>query len=125
MNDAPFFQTVKDDAGVQAIFGTNPCRIFPFGYTQTKGDKVTKPYAVFQQVGGSPDNNLSDRPKSDEIEIQVDVYAPKVADVKAAANAIETAIELDCHVVKIMGAVIEPETKLYRSTFLTQWRVNR
>lgn len=125
MNDAPLFEIVSADAGVQALFGTNPCRVFPFGDTRIQGDKVTKPYAVFQLAGGTPENNLSDRPKSDFVDIQIDVYGKTVATTKAAQKAIEEAIELDCHIVRLLSAAIEPDTKLYRSSFQTQWNVKR
>lgn len=125
MNNAPFFEIVSADAGVQAIFGVNPCRIYPFEYAQTKGDKLTKPYATFQLSGGGPANNLSQRPDSDMIDLQIDVYASTVADTKAAADAIEYALELNCHIMRLLTGTIEPETKLYRSSFITQWHVNR
>lgn len=125
MNNAPFFEIVSVSAAVQAIFGSNPVRIFPFEYAQTKGDKLTKPYATFQLTGGNPDNNLSDRPDSDSIDLQIDVYATTVEDTREAANAIEYAIELDCHIMRIMNEQIDGPTKLYRTTFSTQWFVSR
>jgi hypothetical protein len=125
MNNAPFFDIVKNNAGVQAIFGTNPVRIYPFEYAQTKGDQLTKPYATFQLSGGRPENNLSDRPKSDYVDLQIDIYGTKVKETKDAADAIETAVELDCYIVRLLSGSIENETKLYRSTFLTSWFVGR
>lgn len=125
MNDAPFFTIVSADAGVQAIFGSAPCRVFPFDYAVTKGDKITKPYAVFQLTGGSPSNNLSRRPDSDTIDLQVDVYGTTVAETRDAADAIEYAIEEDCYVMRVMSEKVENETKLYRTTFTTQWFVPR
>lgn len=125
MNNAPFFEIVSASAAVKAIFGSDPVRIFPFDYAQTKGDKLTKPYATFRLTGGEPDNNLSDRPKSDTIDLQIDVYGRQVDDTRNAANAIEYAIELDCHIMRIMNEQIDGQTKLYRTTFLTQWFVSR
>ena len=125
MNDAPFFTLVAADSDVQAIFGTSPVRVYPFDYAVTKGDKLSKPYATFQLTGGLPANNLSDRPCSDSIDLQVDIYGTTVAETRAAANAIEYAIELDCQITRIMSESIEGATKLYRTTFLTQWFINR
>jgi len=125
MNNAPFFEIVQADPAVQAIFGTNPCRIYPFEYAVTKGDQLTKPYATFQLSGGSPNNNLSKRPDSDIIDLQIDIYGRTVTETKAAANAIEEAIELDCHIMRLLTGTIEPETKLYRTSFQTQWHTAR
>ena len=125
MNDAPFFTLAAANSGVQAIFGVDPTRIFPFDYAVTKGDKLTKPYAVFQLTGGIPANNLSARPQFDSIDLQVDIFGTTVDECRVAANTIEEAIELDCYITRVMSEKIEGETKLYRTTFLTQWFVNR
>jgi len=125
MNDAPFFTLAAADSGVQAIFGVNPTRIFPFDYAVTKGDLLTKPYAVFQLTGGVPTNNLSARPDSDSIDLQVDIYGTTVSETREAANAIEYAIELNCHITRVMSEKIEGATKLYRTTFITEWFVDR
>lgn len=125
MNEAPFFTIASADSGVTDIFGVSPCRIHPFDYAVTKGDKITKPYATFQLSGGIPANNLSARPDFDTIDLQIDVYGTDVASTREAANAIEYAIELDCHIMRLMTEVLEAPTKLYRTTFMTQWFVPR
>lgn len=116
-----FTDIVKDSAAIQAIFGVSPIRVYPAEYAVTAGDKITRPYAVWKKSGGAPDNTLSCRPRSERIEIQIDVYADSVKECRTAANAIEYAIELDCYVLRYLSEENEPGTKLYRTTYNTQW----
>lgn len=125
MNNAPFFEIVSNDSGVTAIFGDDPVRIFPFEYAQINGNQLTAPYATYQLSGGNPNNNLSQRPDSDSVDLQIDVYGTNVTETKNGANALESAIELDCHIMRLLSGSIEPETKLYKTTFITQWFVSR
>ncbi|WP_079755193.1 tail completion protein gp17 [Pseudomonas aeruginosa] len=113
------FATVAADPGVTSLLGTSPVRFFPFGQA-TQG--VQKPYAVWQLVsGGVPYNHLNCRPGGTRYRIQIDVYANTASSARSAADAIEHAIELDCHVVSYNGEFRDPETQNYRSSFDVNW----
>jgi hypothetical protein len=112
---------VKASSAIQAVLGANPIRFFPFEYAVIAGDKITRPYAVWTRTGGAPDNSLSCRPTSDRLDIQIDVYADSAKECKEVAAIVEYALELDCHITRYMSEQNETGTKLYRTTFMTEW----
>ena len=118
----PIFEVCKANAGVVALLGSNPLRLYPFGEAP---QGVLTPYAVWQQVGGSPENYLAGRPDIDGFSQQVDVYGKTAAEVRAVAMAIRDAIELRAHIVAWRGESRDPETKNYRSSFDGDWFVHR
>lgn len=118
----PIFEVCKADAAVVALLGSSPLRFYPFGEAP---QKVAKPYAVWQQVGGAPENYLAGRPDIDAYTLQVDVYADSAASARAVAEAIRNAIELRAHIVAWRGESRDPETKHYRSSFDVDWFVQR
>ena len=54
---------------------------------------VTLPYAVWQTVGGYPENYLAEVPDVDQFMVQVDVYAATATSARSTAEAIRDAIE--------------------------------
>lgn len=118
----PIFSVCSADAGVQLALGTAPCRLYPFG-TTTQG--IVKPYAVWQVVGGSPENCLGQAPNIDGYTIQVDVYADTATSSRDAAEAVRDAIEPVAHVVSWRGESRDPGTKNYRYSFDVDWLVDR
>ena len=69
---APIFAVCSASAQVKALIGSNPVRLYLFGEAP---QGVTYPYAVWQSVGGTPENFLAGRPDADSYTTQVDVYA--------------------------------------------------
>src|SRR5690606_39848770 len=63
MNTPPIFRLCAAAAGVKALLGTAPVRLFLFGEAP---EGVQKPYAVWQVVGGSPENYLAGRPDAEQ-----------------------------------------------------------
>lgn len=118
----PFFATCYADAGVKAIFGTTPCRVYPFGEAP---QRVTRPYAVFQTVTGLPENYIGQSPDMDGFTVQVDVYATTVAAARSGAEAIRDAIEGRCHITGWRGESRDPQTNSYRYSFDCDWFVSR
>ena len=118
----PIFATCKANAGVTALLGSSPVRLYLFG---TAPQGVTKPYAVWQAVGGAPENFLGDRPDADSFTLQVDVYADTAATARSVAAAISYAVETVAHVTSWRGESREQETKDYRSSFDVDWIVPR
>ncbi|MFD2404910.1 hypothetical protein ACFSVK_02545 [Azorhizophilus paspali] len=68
-----------------------------------------------------PYNNLNCRPGGARYRIQIDVYADSESSARAVADAIEYAIELDCHVASYNGEYRDPHTMNYRSSFDVTW----
>lgn len=110
------FQLVVNDVGCQTIFGVNPTRFYSFGQAQ-KG--VAKPYAVWQTIGGEPENTLSCLPTSDRYSIQIDVYATTAKDARDGARALRDAFEVEqfCSIQGWRGEEKEFDTGLFRYSF--------
>ena len=112
------FPLVAADAGVTALLGTAPVRFWPFGQAP---QNPAHPYAVWQVVGGSPENNLDCPPDVDRLTVQIDIYGGESAPAINAAVAIRNAIEPRAHVTSYRGQSREPETMLYRVSFDVSW----
>ncbi|WP_443690418.1 tail completion protein gp17 [Pseudomonas sp.] len=119
---APIFAVCAADAGVTALLGTSPTRLYPFG--EAPQDTVN-PYAVWQMITGSPENYLAGRPDVDDFTLQVDAYAPTGSQVRAIAAAIRDAIELQAYIIRWGGESRDPQTKTYRYSFDVDWLVPR
>jgi hypothetical protein len=122
MPAAPIFAVCAADVGVRALLGVTSHRLYPFGEAP---EGVTKPYAVWQLVTGSPENYLAGRPDLDGFTLQVDVYAVTATSARAVTDAIAHAIELKANVVSWGGESKDTATKLYRSSFDVDWLVPR
>lgn len=118
MNTPPIFRLCAAATGVKALLGTAPVRLFLFGEAP---EGVQKPYAVWQVVGGSPENYLAGRPDTEQHSLQVDVYADTASTARAALAAIEQAIEQDAYVTRYGGESRDPETQNYRSSMDVDW----
>ncbi|NWA25509.1 DUF3168 domain-containing protein [Pseudomonas gingeri] len=118
---APINAVCAKDAGVIALLGM-PMRLYPFGDAPQDGQK---PYAVWQTIGGSPENYLAGRPDVDGYRLQVDVYAATGPSARAVAKAIRDAIELHAYITRWGGDGRDPATKNYRYSFDVSWLVAR
>lgn len=119
----PIFPTVNVPA-VQALLktGNGPLRFYAWGLAP---QGVAKPYAVWRQTFGTPENYLGERPDTDSFTTQIDVYADTSAAARAAAMAISYAIEGAAYVTSWIGESIDPETKNHTFTFQADWWVKR
>ena len=99
-------------------------RAYEFGLAP---DKVKKPYLVWQDLTGTPQNHIDCPALTDHFTIQIDIYAETPDDLAAIKNAARRALELDnsCTVTSLRGNEREPETKLYRTGFDSNWFVDR
>lgn len=118
----PIFQTCAADPAVQAVLGPDPVRLYPFGEAPAE---VTQPYAVWQVIGGSPENYLGNRPDMDSYFLQVDVYATTDTSVYAAATALRDAIEPKAYITGWRGESRDPTTGSYRYSFDVDWLTSR
>ncbi len=116
------FATIKASAPVTALLGTTITRFYPFGDAP---QEVAKPYAVWQIVGGSPENYLGDNPDIDSYLLQIDVYALTAASARAVAEALRNAVQPVSHVVSWRGESRDPDTKNYNYSFDVDWFQSR
>lgn len=113
---AKVFEMVYDDPNVQAVFGTNPLRFYPFGNApQGAGDSAV--YAVWQNVTATPANSLCCAPNADSWVVQIDVYAKDVETVREGATALIECLENKCWVQTLRGETRDFETKRFRYSF--------
>lgn len=110
----PLFAIVSVDSSVRSVLGTNPVRVFPFGGTE---EGVVLPYAVWQVVGGSPENYLGNVPDADTFLTQVDVYAKTGLAARACALALRNALEPYAHIVSWRGESKDQTTGNFRYSF--------
>lgn len=119
----PIFAICSADAGVQAVLGSGAdCRLYPFGEA---AQGVTKPYAVWQTISGSPENCISNVPVVDSWSLQVDVYSLTVTEARDVAEALRDAIEPEAHIVGWGGESRDPDTNNYRYSFDVDWWLER
>lgn len=114
----PLFAVCAADAGVTALLGSGPVRLFPFGDAP---ENVAKPYAVYQVLTGVPENYLGEPPDMDEWNIQIDVYALSVSSAQAVQKALRRALEAHCHVTRLGGTGTEPNTQLKTTSLDISW----
>lgn len=111
------FQLIKNDPVSYSYFkGQDGIEVkaFPFGEAPTN---IQPPYAVYQTVSGSPLNQLSGRPQTDYVAIQVDVYAASQQAAYDGYKAIEHALELSGYVTGLNEFSKDPDTNRWRASF--------
>lgn len=118
----PIFALAFASAAVKALLGTNPLRFYQFGDAP---QGVTKPYAVWQTITGSPENYLGNAPDVDRYTVQVDVYASSADSARACAEALRDAVEPAAHIVGWRGERRDPTTKNFNYSFDVEFHVKR
>jgi len=118
----PIFEVCSASAAVKTALGTSPVRLYPYGEAP---QGVTKPYAVWQTVGGAPENYISNLPDADFYAVQVDVYATTATAARNAAKALRDAIEPVAHITRWSGEGRDADTQNYRFSFDADWWLNR
>lgn len=114
----PIFEICAADSAVLAWLGSNPVRLFPYGRAPQNPEP---PYAVWQVVGGVPENYLDCPPDIDSFTLQIDVYANTDTDVDGAATALRDVIQNYAYIVSWRGDIREQETNHYRKSFDVDW----
>lgn len=119
---APIFSVCAASPDVISLLGRSPTRLYPFGM---QDDAVIYPYAVWQNIGGGPENYLNQRPDADTFTLQVDVYADSPDEVVSVAQALRDAIETRANITRWGNQEQDAETKRYRYSFDVDWTVTR
>ena len=122
---APIFELLNASDEVKSFLQTgNKLRAYEFGLAP---DAPQKPYLVWQDISGVPQNHLDCPANTDHITIQIDIYTLEPLQLRNIREAVRKALELDnsCTVTSLRGNEREPETKLYRTGFDSNWFVDR
>ena len=122
---APIFKLLNASDEVKAFLQTgNKLRAYEFGLAP---DAPQKPYLVWQDISGIPQNHLDCPANTDHITIQIDIYTLEPLQLRTIREAVRKALELDnsCTVTDLRGNEREPITKLYRTGFDSNWFVDR
>lgn len=121
----PIYPAVAASTACVALLksGTGPIRFYQFGINQEQPQ--TYPYAVWQRVGGAPENYLAGRPDIDSFTVQIDVYAKSADQARTVAAAIRDAIEGASYITAWLGESRDPDTLNYRFSFQSDWFTNR
>lgn len=125
---APIFKLLNASEDLKPYLETKHpkviLRVYEFGLAP---DNVKKPYLVWQDITGIPQNHIDCPAIIDHFTIQIDIYADKPDDLVVIKNAARRALELDnsCTVTNVSGNSRERDTKLYRTGFDSNWFVNR
>lgn len=123
MIDIPIFKLARADPNVRALLESNNIlRVWKFGQAP---EQPEAPYVTWQTITGDSNSSLDGRPVSDNVIIQIDVYATDEDVVDQVAEAIRFAIELDCYVVRYGEADKDPVTGMPHYSFDVSWIVNR
>jgi len=118
------FSIVSQNAACRALLkdGKKEFRFYSFGMAP---QGVAYPYAVWQIISGTPDNNLTSGDyDAEEIQIQVDVYSSHSQGsivARDVANKIMTAIKPVAYTTSFRAEERDFETMNYRSSFDSSW----
>ncbi|MBH2008257.1 MAG: DUF3168 domain-containing protein [Xanthomonadaceae bacterium] len=118
--NAPIHAVVASSAAVRALLqpAAGPLRFYLFGMAP---EKAVTPYAVWQTVGGEPENYLGDLPDVDNFTLQIDAYADDQDTVPLVAKALRDAIEPRAHIVQWLGESKAQVGGRWRLAFRVDW----
>lgn len=117
------FQLAKDDAAVRALLASGAkLRFYGFGEAP---EGATQPYAIWQLVGGFPENRLAGVPGMDTFIIQIDAYATREDDAREVAVTLRTALEPHGYLTGYNFEGREPNTRLFRVSFTMEFMESR
>ena len=122
---APIFALLNASDDVKSFLKSgNILRAYEFGLAK---DKPTTPYLVWQDISGIPQNHIDCPANTDHLTIQIDIYTTDPMQLRTIREAARKALEVDnsCTVTDLRGNEREPETKLYRTGFDSNWFVDR
>ena len=108
------FPLIKADAACKTALGTSPVRFFEFGHAD---QNTIEPYAVWQLIGGSPENYLDCVPDVDSFTVQIDIYGKDSSTTLKAAKAVSDVLEKVAHITSWRGQMRDPNDKSFRISF--------
>lgn len=117
----PIYTRAQADPALLTLLGTvgGELRLWSFGEAPKNAQL---PYATWQTVGGTPENNVSDRPDADHFSTQINVWAASSAQMWAVVQALRDIMEVDgCTIVRWGDTVKDAETKAFGYDFDADW----
>lgn len=117
MNIPPVFSLAAASSTVTALLGTNPVRF----YIGEAEQGTAKPYAVWRVAYGAPENKLAGAPDEDTFGVSVDAYAETASAARAVAEALRNALEPQGYIMTWGGEGREPETRLFKFSFVIEF----
>jgi len=115
----PVYDVLAAAPAVSAIVAT---RIGAHGQV---GQNEQRPYLTWQVISAVPENNLSDLPDIDSVQIQINCLHRTDAGIRALARAVIDAVEPHAHVTGIPIDQRDPDTKLYWVAIQADWWLPR
>jgi len=118
---APLYARAMATSAVVALLTDDKgsIRLWPFGEAPLS---PPLPYVTWQNIGGDPANNVSDRPDADSFSIQVNVWAKTSAQLWAVTSALRDIMEVDgCTIVRWGNTEIDAQTKAFGYDFDADW----
>ena len=122
---APIFKLLNASDEVKSYLKSRGIlRAYEFGLAP---DSPVKPYLVWQDISALPQNHLDYPAKTDHITVQIDIYTADPTQLKLIREVARKALEIDnsCVVTDLRGNMRDPDTKLYRTGFDSNWFVDR
>ena len=122
---APIFKLLNASDEVKSYLKSGGIlRAYEFGLAP---DSPVKPYLVWQDISALPQNHLDCPANTDHITIQIDIYTLAAEQLRAIREVARKALEIDnsCVVTDLRGNMRDPDTKLYRTGFDSNWFVDR
>jgi hypothetical protein len=107
-NIVTLFTLIKDGT---TLIGMDPVRFFEFG---TAPELETLPYVTWQEISGTPYNCIEGNPTTDDIKVQIDVWAETATDCRAVSREIRLAIDTHGNITFFSNSWDEA-SRLYRS----------
>lgn len=117
----PIYERAKADAAIVALLGMpgGELRLWSFGEAP---HGAALPYATWQQIGGLPANNVSDRPDADYFSIQVNVWGVSSNQTWAVTKALRDIMEVNgATIVRWGNTVKDAETEAFGYDFDADW----
>lgn len=111
----PVFPLLLAASSVTDLVGTDPARIYRHG---SAPQNTTAPYITWFLVSGNPENTLSELPKIDRDEVQIDCWSNNdgtgANQIEALAKAVRDALEPSYYMTQIVADQRDPDTDRYR-----------
>ncbi len=108
----PVFSTLSVSSSILDMFGSNPCRIYPFDRSDEQPEVY--PYVTWGVVSGVPENYLGNRPDVDSIRVQIDVWGRTAKECLDGMALIRNELEPISYLLDFSDAGRDTETKCYR-----------
>lgn len=111
----PVFPLLLAAAAVTNLVGSNPARIYRHG---SAPQDVVAPYITWFLISGTPENTLSELPKIDKDDVQIDCWSPNdgtgAKAVEVLAQAVRDALEPSYYMTQMIADLRDPDTDRYR-----------